>query len=100
MLRFVRRFSCGSVVAWGWTVAVGATLVTSLPVSAQTDVLNELYGSGVHAFNSGQYREAYNDLTMAIRSGSRDPRVYYYRGLAYIRLGRPQEAQADFKKGA
>lgn len=100
MLRFVRRFSCGSVVAWGWIVAVGATLMSSSPASAQIDVLNELYGSGVHAYNSGQYRDAYDDFTMAVRSGSKDPRVYYYRGLAYLRLGRPQEAQGDFQKAA
>lgn len=100
MLRFVRRFLCGSVVAWGWIIAVGATLIASRPVSAQIDVLNELYGSGVHAYNSGQYRDAYDDLTMAIRSGSKDPRVYYYRGLSYLRLGRPQEAQGDFQKAA
>jgi tetratricopeptide (TPR) repeat protein len=100
MLRYVRRLSCGSVVAWGWIVALGWTLVDSAPALAQVDVLNELYGSGVHAYNSGQYRDAYADLTMAIRSGSKDPRVYYYRGLAYLRLGRPQEAQGDFKKAA
>jgi tetratricopeptide (TPR) repeat protein len=100
MLRFVRRFSCGSVVAWGWIVAVGATLTIGIPVSAQTDVLNELYGSAVHAYNSGQYRDAYDDLTMAMRSGSKDPRAYYYRGLTYLRLGRPQEGQSDFEKAA
>jgi len=100
MRRYVRPVACGSTVAWGWTVALALTFAFTAPALAQTDVLNELYGSGVHAFNSGQYRDAYNDLTMAIRSGSKDPRVYYYRGLAYLRLGRPQEAQSDFRKGA
>ena len=100
MRRYVRPVACGFTVAWGWTVALALTFAFTAPARAQTDVLNELYGSGVHAFNSGQYRDAYNDLTMAIRSGSRDPRVYYYRGLAYLRLGRPHEAQGDFRKGA
>lgn len=100
MLRSVRRLSCGSVVAWGWAVAWAWVVAASTPVSAQIDVLNELYGSGVHAYNAGQYRDAHDDLTMAVQSGSQDPRVFYYRGLAYLRLGRPQEAQSDFKKAA
>ncbi|HWB11015.1 MAG TPA: tetratricopeptide repeat protein [Pirellulales bacterium] len=100
MLRFVRRLSCGSLVAWGWILAFGWTSFVCQLASAQIDVLNELYGSGVHAYNTGLYRDAYDDFTMAIKSGSKDPRVYYYRGLAYLRLGRPQEAQADFKKAA
>jgi tetratricopeptide (TPR) repeat protein len=104
MLRFVRRLSCGSHVAWGWILALGLAFGWTSSVcrlaSAQLDVLNELYGSGVHAYNAGQYREAYDDFTMAVKSGSKDPRVYYYRGLAYLRLGRPQEAHGDFKKAA
>ena len=87
-----------TAVVWGWSVALAFALAST--AGAQEDVLNELYGSGVHAFNSGDYRQAYNDLVMAVRSGSKDPRVFYYRGLTYLRLGRPQEAQADFKKGA
>jgi tetratricopeptide (TPR) repeat protein len=100
MVRNVRRLSCGSVAAWGWIVAFAWTLFVCQHASAQAEVLNELYGSGVHAYNAGLYREAYDDLTTAVRSGSKDPRVYYYRGLAYLRLGRPQEAQGDFKKAA
>ncbi len=29
-----------------------------------------------------------------------DPRAYYFRGLTYLQLGRPQEAAQDFKIGA
>ena len=42
MLRFVRPLSCASVVAWGWMLVFGSAPFAS----AQTDVLNELYGSG------------------------------------------------------
>lgn len=83
-----------------WSVVLAMVCLLAPPALCQTEVLNELYGSGVHAYNSGSFRTAYDDLTMAIRSGSRDPRVYYYRGLAYLRLGRPQEARADFNKAA
>lgn len=87
------------------SVLAGATALAMIflpapPAQCQNEVLNELYGGAVHAYNSGNYRRAYNNLTMAARSGSRDPRVYYYRGLAYLRLGRPQEARADFNKAA
>jgi tetratricopeptide (TPR) repeat protein len=66
----------------------------------QDALLEELYGRGVHAFFSQRMPEAFDALNAAIRSGSRDPRAYYYRGLALNRLGRPQEAQEDFRKGA
>lgn len=90
--------------AWAASIAcavfLGSILASAATALAQADVLNELYGSGVHAYNSGAYREAYDDFSMALRSGSKDPRVYYYRGLAYLKLGRPQEARLDFKKAA
>ncbi|MEX2561211.1 MAG: hypothetical protein WD403_14915, partial [Pirellulales bacterium] len=35
-----------------------------------------------------------------IDSGSQDPRAYYFRGLAHIRLGRDPEARDDFAEGA
>lgn len=93
--------ACRTPVVWGWCVAaLGLAFALPATAGAQDDVLNELYGGGVHAFNSGDYVQAYNDLAMAVRSGSKDPRVFYYRGLTYLRLGRPQEAQADFKKAA
>ncbi|HVA45920.1 MAG TPA: tetratricopeptide repeat protein [Pirellulales bacterium] len=100
MPRCMRPVAYGLPAVWGWALALGLTLTTVGPAKAQLDVLNELYGSGVHAYNSGAYREAYDDLSMAVRNGSKDPRVYYYRGLAYFKLGRPQEAHRDFQTGA
>lgn len=78
----------------------GLVFSLCLPAFAQGDALNELYGNGVHAYNGGNYLEAYNQLTAAIKNHSEDPRVYYYRGLSYLRLGRPQEADADFASAA
>jgi tetratricopeptide (TPR) repeat protein len=82
------------LMTWGFVFAL------CLPVVAQSDALNELYGNGVHAFNGGDYVEAYNQLTRAVQNGSQDPRVHYYRGLSYLKLGRPQEAEADFAEAA
>jgi len=35
-------------------------------------------------------------LDEVVRQGSQDPRVYYFRGLTFLKLGRAAEAQADF----
>ena len=35
-----------------------------------------------------------------VEGGSKDPRVFYFRGLTYLKLGRPQDAAMDFRKGA
>jgi hypothetical protein len=67
---------------------------------AQQAVLGQMYGNGVHAYFSGDYVKSHQLLTAAADAGSRDPRCFYFRGLAYLRLGRPQEATADFQQGA
>ncbi len=90
-----------------------AVLMLCTAVSAWADnyVLGQMYGSGVHAYFSAEssanplqaqkgYVKAHRHLTTAIDGGTRDPRAYYYRGLAYIKLGRDVEANVDFEKGA
>ena len=69
-------------------------------IEMEEPILEHLYGSGVHAYFNNDYVAAEHDLTRAIETGSRDPRVYYYRGLVYLKTGRPVEADADFRKGA
>ena len=67
---------------------------------AQDGLLGELYGRGVHAYFDQDYEAAFNELSEAIDQGSKDPRCYYYRGLCYLKLGRPDEARGDFESGA
>ncbi len=67
---------------------------------AQDPVLLQLYGKGVHEYFSGDYTKAFEQLTAAIAAGSRDPRVFYFRGLAYLKFGRTPEAEMDFRNGA
>ena len=56
-------------------------------VMAQEDeILNRLYGNGVHAYKRGDYIQAHRWLSEAIDSGNRDPRTRYFRGLAYLKL--------------
>jgi hypothetical protein len=58
------------------------------------------YGSGVHAFFSGDFARSFSDLTDAIEGGTADPRAWYFRGLAASRMGRFDEAEADFREGS
>jgi len=86
---------------WGYALLVGGLLL--LPAKwlhAQDVVLEQLYGNGVIAYFSGNDAKAHKYLTAAIQDGSRDPRCYYFRGLADLRLGREEDAEIDFKKGA
>ena len=84
-----------------WIVCLSLALAaTSLPAGAQEGLLEDLYGRGVHAYFERRYEEAHGLLTKAITSGLKDPRAYYFRGLTYLRLGRPEEATAEFTTGA
>ena len=80
------------------SVVVAATMTTA--AVGQENLLGELYGIGVHSYYASEYREAYSNLSAAIEAGSKDPRAYYFRGLALSSLGRAEEAQADFEAGA
>ncbi|MFM7205095.1 MAG: hypothetical protein ACKO4T_00280 [Planctomycetaceae bacterium] len=62
--------------------------------------LARAYGSGVHSYFAGDYQRAYEDLSQAVDGGTHDPRVWYYRGLAALKLNRTDEAEADFTEGA
>ncbi len=81
-------------------LAGGLVLLAVLPLSAQEALLSQMYGSGIHAYFSSDYQGAYDHFTAAVDGGSKDPRCYYFRGLTYLRLGRPEEAEMDFQKGA
>ncbi|HUE71981.1 MAG TPA: hypothetical protein VMP01_13930 [Pirellulaceae bacterium] len=84
-----------------WIVCLSiACAGINLPALAQDGLLEDLYGRGVHAYFEHRYEEAHGLLTKAITSGLKDPRAYYYRGLTNLRLGRPEDAQAEFATGA
>jgi hypothetical protein len=81
-------------------IAVGVLLLGVSSPRADEAVLDQLYGNGVHSYFGGDYSRAYETLSTTIRGGSHDPRVYYFRALAELRLGREPDATADFEKGA
>ena len=83
----------------GWMILVLVALVGA-NVYGQSKSATELYGSGVHAYFSNDYKLAIELLTKAIEQKDTDPRVYYFRGLAKAGLSGDEAAQADFAMGA
>lgn len=81
-------------------LVVLSTWLMAAPSQAQDDVLVQLYGQGVHDYFAGRQFEAQKSLNAAINAGSRDPRVYYFRGLVNQRLGYEGAAEGDFKMAA
>ena len=80
----------------GFYLVLLLSLFTKVAVAQEDGILNRLYGSGVHAYNSGNYLEAYDYLTAAIDTGLLDPRAHYFRGLCYLKLGRREQAEQEF----
>ena len=72
----------------------------TVAVAQEDEILDRLYGNGVHAYKRGDYVQAHRWLTEAIDTGNRDPRTRYFRGLAYLKLGRPEQADKDFATAA
>jgi hypothetical protein len=81
-------------VLLGSAAALCPTSVTGAPA------LDTLYGTGVHQFFRGDAHDSIQTLSDCIDAGSRDPRVYYFRGLALAGAGRSDEAEADFAEAA
>ncbi|GEM_PF-5878321 len=64
------------------------------------EVLEELFSTGTHAYYAGEYRRAYELLSEAIEGGLADARVFYMRGVVLHALGRPEQGERDFRRGA
>lgn len=80
-------------IAVGW----GSSAARANPQPAPLTIA---YGDGVHAYFGGDFQCSYDQLSSVIEAGSTDPRAYYFRGLAALKLGRNDEAEADFQQGA
>jgi len=68
--------------------------------NAEPAPLTTAYGNGVHAYFGGDFQGSYDALSGVIEAGGTDPRAHYFRGLAALKLGRLDEAEADFQQGA
>ena len=82
-------------------LALGGLLVLgTVSVNAQESVVGQHYGEGVHAYFAGDFLKSYESLSAAADAGCRDPRVFYFRGLVQIKLGRSPDGNLDFRKGS
>ncbi|HEX4130459.1 MAG TPA: hypothetical protein VHZ24_10465 [Pirellulales bacterium] len=91
----------GKSLRWASTLAVAILCLSATPsVRGDDPAVEDAFGRGAHAYFTGDYFRAFNDLTAAIQSGTRDARIYYFRGLTCLNLGREPDARADFTKGA
>ncbi len=83
------------------TILTGGILLASVAsLHADDGALDKMYGNGVHAFFSGDYVVAHDCLSRAIGAQTKDPRCFYFRGLAYLEMGREPEAKADFSSAS
>ncbi|MCE9630817.1 MAG: hypothetical protein K8S94_08925 [Planctomycetia bacterium] len=90
------RFLATAVLAWA---GIQGPLSAAVPTIENVS-LAATYGDGVHAYFAGDYQRSYDDLSQVIEAGTSDPRVYYFRGLVALKLGRLDESEADFVAGA
>ncbi len=77
-----------------------AGLIGGQRAEGQSAILSEIYGQGVHSYYAGNSSGAYDLFSMAIDNGIKDPRAYYFRGIAAHDSGRSYEAESDWKQGA
>jgi len=64
---------------------------------AQDLAAEQMLSLGIHGYFSGDFAQAYEKLSSAVSGGNQDPRPYYFRGLVLMRMGREDEAKADFQ---
>jgi hypothetical protein len=89
-----------TLIALASMLVGGGTADADEFAGVESVALRDTVGGGIHAFHAGDFDRAYDDLTNAIEAGTNDPRSYYFRGLAALKLGRTSEAEADFTAGA
>lgn len=82
-------------------LAIGFVALAPQAVRGQhSSELNRFYGQGVNAYFAGRSSEAESNLSQALALDAEDPRIYYFRALSLVRLGRLDEARGDMMVGA
>lgn len=89
-------------------VALTLALLSSRAALAQQDYgqpdyrqyAQRYYSEGVHQYFNGASSKADALLTQALAYSPRDPRAYYFRGLARMKMGRTYEGEQDMRIGA
>jgi len=85
----------------GFVLLLFALLAGSGDVVAQPGPSAEqLYSSGVQAFNVQRYAEAIGFFNTIEGLGTQDPRAFFFRGLSYSRAGNAVAAAVDYETAA
>jgi tetratricopeptide (TPR) repeat protein len=71
--------------------------IARLPAGAKLDPVS-LLNSGIRLYNANKYTEAVKVFDQVANENPEMPESYYYRGLAYLPLGKMAEAKADLEK--
>lgn len=82
------------------TIVLGM-IICACPTLAQAqspELRADWYGNGMHQYFNRQYSEAILSFSNAISVNPKDPRPYFYRGLAKSKCG--GDGAADFQQGA
>ncbi|MBQ9455227.1 MAG: hypothetical protein IJU53_06115, partial [Thermoguttaceae bacterium] len=86
-----------------FTLAAVLLCLCAAPANAQTgdsEIIYQTFGQGMHYFKAHDFPAAYEKFTQCIENESKNPSVYYFRGLTLINLGREDDAVLDFQDGA
>ncbi|MGD0279952.1 MAG: tetratricopeptide repeat protein [Smithella sp.] len=79
--------------------AFSALIITALLTAFQACTnTNELIEKGCALGKAGNYQEAIEAFTKAIKRDSHNAKIFYYRGFAYYKLGDNQQAIQDYTK--
>ena len=81
---------------WAYAVACLLVFTTSAGADDSTQALNH----AVVLYHGQQDAAAMSALDRLISAGARDPKAYYFRGLARWRSGKEEQAREDFRAGA
>ncbi|MCA9231885.1 MAG: hypothetical protein KDA57_14645 [Planctomycetales bacterium] len=93
-----RVFGAWSVVLLALSL-VGGQFAAQAAAQDSPEV-SAAYGRGVHAYFGNQTGAAEQLFTQVVQAGSTDPRVYYFRAMTRLRMGRQYEAEDDMRVGA
>lgn len=86
-------------VAGGWALGMLAADASS-PASVLGQTTDHVFGTNIHRYYEGDYSQLIADVSEIVNDDLEDPRIYYLRGLAFLKTGQEPAAAEDLRKGA
>lgn len=92
---------------WFWNGTVGGSWAlgmlaagASSPASALGQTTDQVFATNIHRYYEGDYDHLIADVSEIVNDDLEDPRIYYLRGLAFLKTGQESAAGQDLRKGA